>query len=59
MYAFENWSDVLEFKKIRILYQALIKSIIKYYISINYYNTFVYKKAPDAKAQKKEYDIYI
>jgi len=30
MYAFKNLTDILELKKIRVVYQALIKSIINY-----------------------------
>jgi len=34
MYVFKNLTDVLEFKKIRVVYQALIESIINYGIFI-------------------------
>jgi hypothetical protein len=34
MYVFKNLTDILTFKKIRVVYQALIKFIINYDISI-------------------------
>lgn len=35
MYAFNNVTDILELKKIKVVYQALIESIINYDISIS------------------------
>ena len=34
MYAFKNLTDILELKKLRVMYQALIESIFNYGISL-------------------------
>lgn len=39
MYAFNNVTDILELKKIKVVYQALIESIINYDISISWSKT--------------------
>jgi len=42
MYAFKNLTDILELKTIRVLYQALIESIISYVIKHRYLITNLY-----------------